>query len=85
MSCATCFMQLHKFAVACVACNWILVAKPKISSSVGLDEIPSTLGGDSQMPILPSLEMHSFHAIFDLNVILIAICFNKGGYGKVAS
>jgi hypothetical protein len=37
MSCATCLMQLHKFVVACVACNWILVAndiaKPKISSS----------------------------------------------------
>jgi hypothetical protein len=26
MSCATCFMQLHKFVVACVACNWNLVA-----------------------------------------------------------
>jgi hypothetical protein len=29
---------------------------------LGLDEIPSTLGGDSQMPLLPSLEMNSFHA-----------------------
>jgi hypothetical protein len=26
MSRATCLMQLHKFAIACVACNWILVA-----------------------------------------------------------
>jgi hypothetical protein len=33
MSCATCLMQLHKFAVTCVTCNWILVANnsyPKI-------------------------------------------------------
>jgi hypothetical protein len=36
MSCAACLIQLHKFTVACVACNWILVAKPKISSSVGV-------------------------------------------------
>jgi hypothetical protein len=34
MSCATCLMQLHKFAVACVAWNWILIAKPKIYSNV---------------------------------------------------
>jgi hypothetical protein len=26
MSCATCFMQLHKIVVACVACNWMSCA-----------------------------------------------------------
>jgi len=36
MSCATCLRQLHKFAVACVACNWILVAKPKIYNNDSL-------------------------------------------------
>jgi len=38
MSCATCIRQLHEFAIACVACNWIFVSndsyKPKISTNV---------------------------------------------------
>ncbi len=49
-----------------------------------LDEIPSTSGGDSQMPLLPSPKVSSFHEIFNLNGILIATRFDKGGYGKVA-
>ncbi len=52
---------------------------------LGLDKIPSTSGGDSQMLLLPSPKMNSFHAIFDLNGVLITTHFNKGGYGKVAS
>ncbi len=52
---------------------------------LGLDEIPLTSGGDSLVPLLPSPKVSSFHVIFDLNKVLIATRFDKGGYGKVAS
>ncbi len=47
---------------------------------VSLDEIPSTLGVDSLVLCLHTLEMNPFHVIFDLNGILIITHFDKGSH-----
>jgi hypothetical protein len=57
----------------------------RVVIEVGLDEIPSTLGGDSAMPHLPIMEMNPFHVIFYFNKFLITTRFDKGKYGKTAS
>ncbi len=51
---------------------------------VNLDEIPSTSGGDSLVLRLLTLKVSPFHVIFNLNGVLIATRFDKGGYGNVA-
>jgi len=52
---------------------------------VGLDEIPSTSGGDYPMPRSPTSEVSPFHVIFKLNGVLIVTRFDKGGYGNPTS
>jgi hypothetical protein len=52
---------------------------------LGLDEIPSTSSGNSLVFHLSIMEVSPFHVIFYLNGIIIATCFEKGGYGKAAS
>ncbi len=47
-----------------------------------LHEMPSTLGVDSPMPCLPSLEVSPLHVIFDLNGVLVTTCFDRGRYQK---
>jgi hypothetical protein len=44
---------------------------------VGLDEILSTLGGNSPSPCSHRAEVGPFYVIFDLNRILITTHFNK--------
>jgi hypothetical protein len=44
---------------------------------VGLDEIPSTLGVDSEVLHFPLVEVKPIHVIFDLNGVLIATRFDK--------
>jgi hypothetical protein len=44
-------MQLHKFVIACVACNWILIAKPKKFSSDKTDH-GSNLGKATTFPLI---------------------------------
>jgi hypothetical protein len=45
---------------------------------VGLDEIPSTLNSNSIVPHLLIVEVSPFHAIFNMNVVMIATHFNRG-------
>jgi hypothetical protein len=47
---------------------------------VNLDEILSTLGGDSPVPCSHVVKVSPFHMIFDLNKVLIATCFDKGSH-----
>jgi len=46
--------------------------------AVGLDEIPSTLSVDVEVPGSLIVEANLFHVIFNLNGILIVTCFNRG-------
>jgi hypothetical protein len=63
MSCATCCMQLHKFAVACVACNWNLVAKYKKFSNEHLQvRSPKIL----EIETLAILEDYNFLVVFSM-------------------
>jgi hypothetical protein len=46
--------------------------------------MPLTLKVDSLVPCLPIAEVSPFHVIFNLNKVLVATWFDKGGYGKAA-
>ncbi len=52
---------------------------------IGLDEIPLTLGGNSPMPHLLTMEVSPFDMISNLNGVLIATHFNKARYGKTTA
>jgi len=51
---------------------------------INLDEIPLISGGNSLVFHLLVAKV-SLHMIFNLNKVIIATHFNKGGYGKATS
>jgi len=48
-----------------------------------MDEMPLTSGVDSLVFRSLVMEVNPFHVIFNLNGVLVATHFNKGGYGNV--
>jgi hypothetical protein len=48
-----------------------------------MDEMPFILGIDSLVFCSLIMEVSPFHVIFNLNGVLVATHFNKGGYGNV--
>jgi hypothetical protein len=54
-------------------------------NEIGLDEIPLTSSGNSPMLHLLTMEVSPFDMISNLNRVLIAAHFNKGGYGNATS
>jgi hypothetical protein len=49
---------------------------------INLDEIPLILGGNSLVFCLLVAKVSPFHMNFNLNKVIIATHFDKGGYGK---
>jgi hypothetical protein len=47
-----------------------------------LDEIPLISNGNSFVLHLLVADVNPFHVSFNLNGVMIATCFEKGGYGK---
>jgi hypothetical protein len=52
---------------------------------INLDEIPLISGGNSLVFRLLVTKVSPFHMIFNLNKVIIATHFDKGGYGKATS
>jgi hypothetical protein len=52
---------------------------------INLDEIPLISGGNSLVFHLLVMKVSPFHMIFNMNKVIIARHFDKGGYGKATS